>query len=100
MGMDRTLTFLENKLPSWKAVADLLTQRGLPVQMRMIDGELAFPDEEPPVAWHELRIATSAGMITQKRNGNQVSLIIWGNADPALLHDWEVVATAFTELGA
>src|SRR5205814_1612460 len=62
MGMSQTVTFSQGKPPAWPAVRDLLAGRGYPVQMRMIDGELAFPDEEPPETWRELRVASSQGM--------------------------------------
>jgi hypothetical protein len=57
MGMEQTVTFPAGSPPSWSAARDLLVSRGLLMQARMIDGELAFPDEEPPENWRELRLA-------------------------------------------
>ena len=57
MGMDQTVTFSQAP-PTWATVSDLLTRRGFLVQTRMIDGQLAFPDEVPPDAWKELRLGT------------------------------------------
>src|SRR5205085_2281676 len=54
MGMELRVTFGPDAPPLWPAVAELLTTRGLTVQMRMIDGELAFPDATPPANWREL----------------------------------------------
>ena len=43
MGMEHTVTFPAGSPPSWPAARDLLASHGFPVQVRMIDGELAFP---------------------------------------------------------
>src|SRR5258708_4923977 len=66
MGMDQTVTF-PGEPPEWPAVRDLLAARGFAVQTRMIDGELAFPDEAPRAGWRELRVGTPAGMVTPRR---------------------------------
>jgi len=99
MGMDQTVTFTGGKVPSWPAVRDLLAQRGLAVQMRMIDGELAFPDEEPPATWRELRLGTPQGMVTLRREQDQIVFVIWGNADAGLRQAWNALASAFAEAG-
>jgi len=54
-----TATFAEGQAPSWPAVCALLARRGYPVQMRMIDGQPAFPDEAPPDDWREVRVAAT-----------------------------------------
>lgn len=98
MGMDQTVTFA-GEPPTWPAVRDLLASRGVHVQMRMIDGQLAFPDEEPAGPWQELRVASEAGMVTLRRVGNSVQVIIWGNADPALQQLWNALTCALAEAG-
>jgi hypothetical protein len=45
--MKQAITFAAGRPPPWLAVRQLLASGGFPVQVRMIDGELAFPDEEP-----------------------------------------------------
>jgi hypothetical protein len=66
----------------------------------LIDGELAFPDEEPPEDWRELRIATSEGMmVTIRRERDRVVLVVWGNADAGLVQTWNVLTWAFAEAG-
>ena len=35
----------ENAVPCWRAVHELLVKHGVPVQIRMTDGEPAVPDE-------------------------------------------------------
>ena len=61
MGMDQTVSFAGRPTPAWAAVADLLARHGFPVQTRMIDGQLALPDEAPPEPWRELRVGTPQG---------------------------------------
>ena len=54
MGMEHRVDFGPRGCPHWSDVAADLAARGFPVEMRMIDGQLAFPDETPPENWHEL----------------------------------------------
>jgi hypothetical protein len=71
---------------------------GIAAQMRMIDGQLAFPDEEPPPDWRELRVGTPDGMVTVRREENAVTVVTWGNADEAMQRAWNTVARAFGDL--
>lgn len=100
MGMEQTVTFAGGSVPAWPAVHELLHQRGFPVQVRMIDGALAFPDEAPPESWRELRLGTPQGMVTVRRQPAQVVLVTWGNADAGLRQAWNALAWAFAETGA
>jgi hypothetical protein len=100
MGMEQTITFPAGSPPSWSAARDLLASRGLRMQVRMIDGELAFPDEEPPENWRELRLGTHDGMIvTVRRERDRVVLMVWGNADVRLVQVWNWLTWAFAEAG-
>jgi hypothetical protein len=66
----------------------------------MIDGELAFPDEEPPADWRELRLATADGLIiTVRREPDRLVLVAWGSADARLVQAWNALAWAFAEAG-
>src|SRR5439155_11956977 len=81
MGMEQTVTFSVGRPVPWPSVRDLLVSHGFPVEVRMIDGELAFPNEEPPENWRELRLATSEGLVvTARREQDRVVLAGWGNA--------------------
>jgi hypothetical protein len=80
-------------------VRDLLARRGFPAQVRMIDGELAFPDEEPAANWRELRLGTPQGMVTVRREGDRLVFVTWGNADAALTQAWNALAWAFAAAG-
>jgi hypothetical protein len=96
--MDQRVEF-DDAAPLWPAVAEVLGRHGFPVQMRMIDGQLAFPDETPPESWRELRLGTPAGMITLRREGERaVSLVTWGNADAALRQAWNALTWACAEV--
>ena len=97
MGMEQRVHFGAAGCPAWAAIAELLARSNFPVQIRMIDGELALPDEVPPVDWGELRIGTPGGMITVRRTGEGVELVIWGNADPAMRLAWNALTLAFAQ---
>ena len=100
MGMNQIVRFSSGRTPAWPVVRDLLTSRGFGVQVRMIDGELAFPDEEPAENWRELRLATQEGMaVTVKRAAEVVELVVWGNADQTLIRAWNALTWAFADAG-
>ncbi len=99
MGQERVVTFAGGSVPPWPRVAELLSRSRFPVQMRMIDCQLAFPDEEPPESWAELRVGTAQGMVTVRREADRVRLVTWGNADAAMQQAWNVLAWAFAEAG-
>jgi hypothetical protein len=99
MGMEQVVTFAGGQVPAWGAVQELLAGRGYPVQTRMIDGELAFPDEAPPESWRELRVGTPGGMVTLRREPGRVACVTWGNAQGELLQAWNALAWALAEAG-
>ncbi len=99
MGMDQTVSFAGKATPPWAAVGDLLARRGFPVQTRMIDGQLAFPDEAPPDDWKELRLGTAQGMVTLRRTADAVVFVTWGNADEGQRQMWNALTWAFAEAG-
>src|SRR5262245_59595913 len=98
MGMEQSVT-LVNEAPAWPTVRDLLASVNYPVQMRMIEGQLAFPDEEPPAEWREIRLGTPSGMITVRREPQRLTFVVWGNADAAMLRDRNALMWAFAEAG-
>jgi len=86
-------------VPSWPAVAALLAAGGSAVQMRMIDGALAAPDDEPPEGWRELRVALAGEMVTARRVPGGVQVVAWGNANLTQLRAWNALAWAFAKAG-
>jgi hypothetical protein len=99
MGMQQSVLFAGKPIPSWPAVRDLLAARGFAVGMRMIDNQLAFPDEMPAEDWSELRLGAAQGMVTVRRQGDRLVFVIWGNADAAMRQLWHAVTWAFAEAG-
>jgi hypothetical protein len=99
MGMEQTVTFAGKATPSFSAIRDFLGQRGFPLQMGMIDGQLAFPDELPGDGWRELRLRTPQGMVTVRRAGARLAFVTWGNADASMLQAWNALVWAFAEVG-
>src|SRR6516164_2151443 len=90
MGMERAVNYRTTP-PAWTAARDLLAAHGYPLQMRMIDGQLAFPDEQPPDAWRELRVGTPQGMVTLRREGDGIRVVTWGNAEGPLRQAWNAL---------
>ena len=98
MGMDQKVIFPSENTPTWAQLAELLAKHKLPVEMRMIDGELAFPDETPPETWRELRVGTPHGMITLRREPDGIALVVWGNADAKMRQAWNALTWGLMRL--
>ena len=60
MGMQNVVDFGTTAFPAWASVAALMTERGFHVDVRMVDGELTFPDELPPESWRRCASARPA----------------------------------------
>ena len=98
MGMDQKVVFSAERTPAWPTLVELLAQKTFAIQMRMIDGELAFPDETPPDAWRELRVGTPGGMVTLRREPDGITLVTWGNADAKMRQAWNALTWAIAHL--
>jgi hypothetical protein len=99
MGMEQIVSFASGTIPAYTSVRDFLGERGFPLQMGMIDGQLAFPDELPENNWRELRLRTPQGMVTVRREADRLVFVTWGNADAALSQAWNALVWAFAEVG-
>lgn len=99
MGMSIRIEFSESPPPSWPMIRQGLLAKGVSPQMRMIDGELSYPDEEPSESWQELRIALSGGMISLRKANNSLECVVWGNADANLRESWRLLAEVCAEVG-
>lgn len=92
MGVEREVA-LPGGVPPWSAVMARLSG----VQMRMIDGALAAPDEEPDDGWRELRVARDGEMIAVRRGEGGVVLVGWADPSPARQKLTDDLARAFAE---
>lgn len=99
MGMEQTVSFIGRAIPAYTTVRDFLARRGFSVQMGMIDGHLAFPDELPDENWQELRLRTPRGMVTVRRTPERLVFVTWGNADAHMTQAWNALVWAFAEVG-
>jgi hypothetical protein len=95
MGMDRQVRFGAGRRPTWNDIVARLQEIGVPAQIRMIDGQLAFPDETPADDWRELRIGAVSAMVTIRRTDDGVACVVWGNADRPTRAMWNATAWAF-----
>jgi len=100
MGMEQTVLFASGSPPTYPSIRGLLAACDFPLQLRMIDGELAFPDEEPSEDWRELRVGTPGGMITLRRGTDRITLVTWGNADQALTQAWNALVWGCAQAGS
>jgi hypothetical protein len=62
-----------------------LNAAGTPCQLVMVDGALVMPLAPVPDTWTEVRVRTPEGMLTLRRQGADVAVIVFGNATPQLL---------------
>lgn len=99
MGMDQSVQFSSGNIPDWNSVQSFFQEQGFPIELRMIEGELAFPDESPPEDWKEIRVGTEAGMISIRRDGSTLSFVIWGNSDLAMIAAWNRLTWGYAKLG-
>jgi hypothetical protein len=77
------------------SVADALARldaAGTPCQLVMVDGALVMPSAPAPDSWTEVRLRTPEGMVTLRRQGAEVAVIVFGNATPQLLGVRDLIA--------
>ena len=91
MGQEQ-ITSARNSLA---AVISAMSAGGRPCALVMVDGNLVMPSAPCPAVWTEVRLKTAAGMITVRRRGDDVALMVFGNASPELLAARAEIATAF-----
>jgi hypothetical protein len=70
---------------SFQEALGALAAAGDPVQVMMVDGQLVMPAAAVPEGWRELRVRAPAGMVTLRRAGAQIEVVVFGNAAPDLL---------------
>ena len=63
----------------------LLIQAGHEIEIMMMNGALVNPETTLPVTWNDVRLRTSAGTVTVTRRDGSLAVVVFGNADQALL---------------
>ena len=99
MGMEHVVRFPKGAVPPLSQVIALLAEHNFSVQVRMVDGQLTLPGEVPPDRWSEVRLGTSGGMVTLTRRGDELAVVIWGNADASMQNAWNAVAWGVARVG-
>jgi hypothetical protein len=84
----------EQVVRSARSLIDAMTDLGPDAAIVMVDANLVMPTAPPPSVWNEVRLKTAAGMITLRRHGTDVALVVFGNATPALLAMRDRIAAA------
>jgi hypothetical protein len=67
------------------ALLEALAAAGLPSSLMMVDGALCAPGAPPPGGFRDARLRTPAGTVTVKLDGAGYQVVVFGNADAALL---------------
>lgn len=98
MGMSIVIQYPDTP-PSWSAIRQGLIEKGVTPLMRMINGELSYPDEDPPENWGELRISIGPGMISLRKGADTLECVVWGNADATLQEHWKLLADVCAVVG-
>jgi hypothetical protein len=72
-----------------------LSSAGVVCQIVMVDGQLVLPSLPAPDRFDEVRLRTPSGMITLKRRGEEIAVVVFGNADAPLVALGKQIAAAF-----
>jgi hypothetical protein len=86
----------EQLILSTRPLTDVMADLGPSAAIVMVDGNLVMPSAPAPAVWNEVRLKTAAGMITLRRRGDDVALVVFGNATAELLMMRERIAAALS----
>jgi precorrin isomerase len=75
-----------------------LAADGVAAMIAMVDGQLVMPTAAPPATWREVRLRTPAGTITLARRPTGTAIVVFGNADPALVAAQQAIARALAPI--
>jgi hypothetical protein len=64
---------------------EALAAVGLASEVVMVDGALVDPRRPPPERWRDVRLKTPAGTVALSARPGGVAVVVFGNADGALL---------------
>lgn len=70
---------------SLAALCEALSAAGLPSRLMMLDGALVAAGPPPATDFRDARLRTPAGTVSVKRSAAGYEVVVFGNADPALL---------------
>ena len=82
---------------NWSKISGSMAKFEPKGTIRMADGQLTFPDEEPPTDWKELRTALPAGMVTIRKTPTGATLVTWGNVSQELIEQRDLFAKMLEE---
>jgi hypothetical protein len=77
-----------------RPVLEALGAAGVPAVVAMADNALRAPTAPLPDEWRDVRLRTPAGMVTLRRQGGGIAVLVFGNADAALQAAQRAVADA------
>lgn len=92
MGLE--VTVAEGAARSLAETLAALEADGLSALVAMIDGQLCAFGAPPPATWREARLRTPAGTVTLVKRGGVIAVVVFGNADAALVDAQARVARA------
>ena len=71
----------------------MLIQSGQEIEIMMMNGALVNPETTLPVSWNDVRLRTPAGTVTVTRRAGSLAVVVFGNADPALVAMQQKIAS-------
>jgi hypothetical protein len=95
MGLDLTIARGEASLD---ALLAQLAQGAFSSTVMMLDGALVAPGAPAPTGWRDARLRTPGGTVAVKRTAAGYQVVVFGNADAALLAARDRVAEALRAL--
>ncbi len=95
MGMDLKVPRVD--VVSIARVIERLAAAGMTASVVMVDGQLHAPSATVPDGWREVRLRLAAGTVTVRVQPDGISVMVFGNADAALINAQRAIATAIKE---
>jgi hypothetical protein len=66
------------------SLVEALAAAGIAATVIMVDGGLVAPAVPLPAAWRDVRLRAAEGTVTLARRGDDLAVVVFGNADEAL----------------
>lgn len=74
--------------------------KDLGMALRLVENMPAFPDEEIPEEFSEIRLGSDGGMISVRNQPGALVLVVWGNAEESLCQALVKMAGGLAARGA